>query len=278
MSVTYKTEGNINFYEELYKSLDSKEEEETDIGEVCLITNQPLSDNFVVLECNHKFNYVPLYNDIANHKKKYNNMENKQLKNVEIRCPYCRNIQKTLLPFHENMGVKKTHGVNFFDENYGVSKIQPSSKYVHGDCSYTENNVACQNKYVFLLELDSKLYCSVHATTIVKNITMANKIKIQKEKQAEKLLAKQQAAEAKLAAKQQAVEAKLVAKQQAAQAKLLAKKPEGKKIKKETSQENMVVCIQLLKTGPNKGQQCGCKATQNNLCSRHYKVPATTNN
>jgi hypothetical protein len=56
----YKLEGGIDFFAELYKSLDI---EESDENNMCLITNQPLTDKFVSLNCGHKFNYIPLYND-----------------------------------------------------------------------------------------------------------------------------------------------------------------------------------------------------------------------
>ena len=59
----YNIEGGINFFEELYKSLDdvetiNKTEEDDNL---CLITYKPLQDKFVKLNCGHKFNYVPLY-------------------------------------------------------------------------------------------------------------------------------------------------------------------------------------------------------------------------
>jgi hypothetical protein len=44
--------------------------------------------------------------------------------------------------------------------------------------------------------------------------------------------------------------------------------------------ENVVinsVCQEILKTGENKGNQCGNKAFENNLCKRHTKKPVTTN-
>jgi hypothetical protein len=31
-------------------------------------------------------------------------------------------------------------------------------------------------------------------------------------------------------------------------------------------------CVQILKTGKNKGTQCGCKISQDGLCGRHYKL------
>ena len=55
----YNIEGGINFFDELYKSLDTTNVEEDNI---CLISNQVLVDKFVELNCGHKFNYIPLYN------------------------------------------------------------------------------------------------------------------------------------------------------------------------------------------------------------------------
>ena len=143
----YKTEGNINFFEELYKSLDI--EDTNNEKEECLITNLPLTENYVTMECEHKFNYAALYNDIMNHKKKFNSMERNSLKAIEIRCPYCRNIQKKLLPYYEDSSFPKVHGVNFFDETKNISSI---GKWFSGKCDYvtiTENGEHnCINKYV----------------------------------------------------------------------------------------------------------------------------------
>ena len=67
----YNIEGGIDFFAELYKSLDneeSKEKTEEDNNK-CLISNQLLTDKHVTMKCGHKFNYIPLYYDILNHKK-----------------------------------------------------------------------------------------------------------------------------------------------------------------------------------------------------------------
>ena len=50
----YIIEGNINFQEELYKLLDEPSDDENDI---CQITGLPLTEKYVILECNHHFNY-----------------------------------------------------------------------------------------------------------------------------------------------------------------------------------------------------------------------------
>jgi hypothetical protein len=119
----YKIEGNIDFYAELYKSLDIEENEEKteEDNNLCLISNQPLTDTYVQLICGHKFNYMPLYLDIKNHKQLFNSLEGTatRLNIDEIRCPYCRKKQKGVLPYYPDIGLK-THGVNY---------INPSIKY-----------------------------------------------------------------------------------------------------------------------------------------------------
>ena len=121
----YNIENNIDFYKELYSSSHNDdddvitEDNNIDTSELCLISNEPLKPFFVKLTCGHKFNYYPLYKDIFNHKKRFNNLE--QSKNKlglqQIRCPYCRNIQNELLPFHEDLGLPKEIGVNYYDPN-----------------------------------------------------------------------------------------------------------------------------------------------------------------
>ena len=44
---------------------------------------------------------------------------NTKLKQNQIRCPYCRHIQDELLPYYEDLGYPKEHGINFYDVNKG---------------------------------------------------------------------------------------------------------------------------------------------------------------
>jgi hypothetical protein len=114
----YITEGNIDFFDELYKSLDVEDNEHKteEDNNLCLISNQPLTDKFVQMGCGHKFNYIQLYLDVKNHKQNFNLMESNSCRlNIdEIRCPYCRKKQKGLLPYYEQFGLKE-HGVNYID-------------------------------------------------------------------------------------------------------------------------------------------------------------------
>ena len=117
--VKYEIEGGINFYDELYKSMDIMVDLNKD--DVCLITGENLTEHFVKLDCGHAFNYIPLYNDVLNHKKKYNNMERSQVRCNEIRCPYCRTIHKNVLPYYEDLELDKVHGVNFYDHKNAIN-------------------------------------------------------------------------------------------------------------------------------------------------------------
>jgi hypothetical protein len=296
----YKIEGNVDFYEELYKSLDEPE----DVNEVnvCLITNKPLEEDCVTLVCNHKFNYDAIYNDILNHKKKYNSMERNSLKSIQIRCPYCRTVQNSLLP--QKNGYKTVHGVNHYDETQDTNSLigYCPSQFIQGKCNYKypdapENHGGCCNKYVKMLGLDQKHYCSAHYNITFSKLYKEKKQKEKQEKDKKKALAlleKIKAQEDKQKAKEEKQKAK-EDKQKAKEEKQKAKEQEkvwkaAEKIQKKTQKtqnENVIIslassassssqnsggCVQLLKTGKNKGTQCGCKISLDGLCGRHYKL------
>ena len=139
----YNIEGNIDFYSELYKSLDIEENEHKteEDSKLCLITKQPLIDKYFEMNCGHKFNYLPLYLDIKNHKQKYNGMESTscQLKKDEIRCPYCRKKQTGILPYYEELGLTKINGVNIIN-NEIVTKLPVCGSFSHIVCQFLELN------------------------------------------------------------------------------------------------------------------------------------------
>jgi hypothetical protein len=286
--VKYQIEGNISFYEELYKSLD-EEEGENDIG-VCLITDNPLTAHSVTMDCGHKFNYEPLYNDILNHKKKYNNMERCILKTMEIRCPYCRKVQKNLLPYYEELGLGKVHGVNYIDELIQIKESTGySNKWEHGVCCFEwfdpSQNIAipCKNTQVMLVEPTGKKYCYHHRYIAQKQFIAKKKLELREKQKMEKMNAKLEAKKEKEVEKanikKQKLEEKLKLKEEN------AKKPRTTKNNTHNLNENVIVssenplnkCNQLLKTGLNKGQQCGCKVFKDNLCTRHYNLTNKNN-
>lgn len=306
----YNIEGGIDFFAELYKSLDIKENEEKIDDNKCLITNEPLIDKYVVLICGHKFNYVPLYHDLVNHKNKFNLMEGQhtKLKLNEIRCPYCRKKQNVLLDYHEDLGLEKVKGVNFYDPTL---KESPSLTYKSHKCEYkwinsfydpTKPESQTNSKYLNYQSCghyngtkisvwnpenpsqpitygDTKYYCYTHKKEMIKQYKLQQKEKEKEEKKQAKILEKQmkllEKQNAKLKEKEEKQNAKLKEKEEKQKAKEAAKT-----LKKNPMIENVVLgpsnienqtgCVHILKAGPNKGKPCGCKIILENMCKPHY--------
>jgi len=111
--MNYIIENNIDFYSELEKELSKDNEVFSDnLHNICLLSNTPLEKNYVTLECQHKFNYLPLYNEICNQKKE-NRLEITPLLIHQIKCPYCRSVTNKLIPYIEHKDVIKKKGVNY---------------------------------------------------------------------------------------------------------------------------------------------------------------------
>lgn len=107
--MNYIIEDGIDFYKELNECDVDDNQDET-----CLISHEPLiRQQTVKLLCGHKFNYLPLFNEIYSQKKCLNVLEVKRLSINQLKCPYCRNIQNKLLPYIPQIdGVKRVYGVN----------------------------------------------------------------------------------------------------------------------------------------------------------------------
>jgi hypothetical protein len=303
----YKIEGNLNFFDELYKSLDATESNaKTDLDDnLCLITNQILTDNFVKLNCGHKFNYAPLYKDILNHKHKYNNMESSQtaLTINEIRCPYCRTKQKGVLPFFEDLPFAKVLGVNYYNPN---DVIITSHNNNYPKCEFLAEIIlfnaetdelstaptACHHHGSIISGEnygDTKCYCYYHKTRVVKKLKKAALLKEKAEKVQEKSILKQKEKEEKQQLKKEQQQVKEVS----------AKKPKAKRkstnassmeaITNSIDSENVILgnmvigltgelvlnenyCNKILQSGINKGKQCSEKKVNNCLCRRHFKI------
>lgn len=151
----YNIEDNIDFYSELLKiKANAPESQLKDDGEhLCLISNTKLTDKYLTLTCGHKFNYIPLYYDIYNHKTKYNMKEHMhdRLKYDEIRCPYCRKKQNGLLPYCPELIPDKIHGVNTIDEkylmfinDYKIRIVSKYSKIKKKKCPSNDNTLLCE--------------------------------------------------------------------------------------------------------------------------------------
>jgi len=279
----YNIENNIDFYKELYSCLhETNDKLENNVHtnentDICLISNQPLKDNCVELKCGHKFNYEPLYKDIFNYKKKFNNMETikTKLKQTQLRCPYCRNVQDELLPYYEYLGYPKEHGVNFYDIN----------KSIHGYSDFIDPNIQCQyqivtfdssgnshtyqcNHYGYVhislknkYNIDTK-YCYNHKLAVIKSIKQDLKDKqnaLKLEEKNKKLEEQNKKLELKNKLKMESIKNKV--KQQC-----------------ESISDNTEYCQEILKSGKNKGIFCYAKNYKYSLCRRHYNVKNKENN
>jgi hypothetical protein len=266
----YIIEGNFDFYKELYESLDDSDDNNNNnnidesSAQVCLITNTHLTKHFVELECKHAFNYVPLFKDLVNHKTKFSSLDTHRLKVNEIRCPYCRNKQGNLLPYIEEIGLPKEHGVNWIN-----MELMSTSNVVDlkiGQCCWGNGN-ECYAIHVLTNGSTNLDYCYYHYKLTAKKMLMAQKLKIKLEAKA--LIAQQKAEE-----KQK----KLDAKNEMKTAKALEKANKKKvPLVLANTDENVILsagfmCQAILKSGPRKGEACGGAVKINNCCTRHGKV------
>ena len=246
---------------------------------ICEISGQELKDRFVTLECNHTFNYDALYTEICKQKFDFQtytmdtlskkDIQSIRYKKIEhfIKCPYCRNVQFTLLPYYDDLPFAKKYGVNTDDPDFKVIKTFSSYnvsanhtftlygyQFSKGTCCKTNlingKNVPCWQKYttpIIAPDNTTKELCTIHVRPEVKEF----KLQIKKKIMEEKLLAKEQAKALKAKALEEKKE----------------KKAENVKEKKTT-----LLCTAILKTGLRKGEACGQKSSgENNLCKRHSK-------
>ena len=284
----YHIEGDVDFFAELYKSLDVVENDEKteEDDHKCLISNHPLIANHVKMNCGHKFNYIPLYNDLVNHRFKFNSMEfsSGKINLNQIRCPYCRKKQEGVLPYYDEMGLAKVNGVNFFDKTitisnsyhkcehktenplFDITKPESATNMPTILCGYYANPIMIVESIVPDLVLETGFYCHSHAQPIIKQNKLFLKQKDSNDKkQAKKDIIKEQ--------KDDKMNIKLL--KQKAQNDKLDKKPNT------NVEENVVLgpsiksngCVQILKSGPNKGTVCNCKIFMDGKCKRHYVTP-----
>lgn len=96
--MTYVFDNTIDFNKEINDS-----DDEIDMNNICLISKEPLTDNYITLDCNHKFNYQPLVNECKTqilYNKSY--LEINKIKTGTIKCPYCRTINKQKIIYNNN--------------------------------------------------------------------------------------------------------------------------------------------------------------------------------
>jgi len=309
----YKVEGGINFYEELFKSLDDDSDNEDTL---CQITGFPLKNHFVTLECNHKFNYKPLYKEIYRQKfhfKTYDlysltkkDLMNYKLSKVDyyIKCPYCRSIQFSILPYYDDMGLAPIYGINSLDPSLpgkieGVNNnsipLYSGVYYGHDDfvfnmfgvsfkkgtCSNNIGDCPCKSKYVSQILNTDLYYCKYHYKKGLRDYKLAEKTKqmeLKKKEKEEMMDMRKKLFEEKNAERlknglpplKRLVMKKKVENEVQPLISIGEYIPEPSEL---NDLNNIIVCKSILKTGKNKGQQCGCKKIESNgLCKRHLAL------
>jgi hypothetical protein len=330
----YSIEGNIDFYDELYKSLDIEEnthKTEEDLS-LCLITKETLVDKHFTMECGHKFNYIPLFNDIKNHKQKFNGFEvaKCQLKQDEIRCPYCRNKQKGLLPYYEDLLLEKINGVNYICENKNdkeklnlcqfllkKSDVNDSEDQELVKCCKIGNKIPFSalktQTYPFnqtsIEIIDNNNYCYKHRNHMIKEYKKCIINNMKQELKIKKLNEKADLKIAKIGVKQKKDFTNIFSNMimdssgnnhtydssgnyhtydssgnnhtyDSSGNNHLSDLTIGNILNINSVTNNILKnkCIEIIKTGKNKGTSCGCKIVSDNLCKRHYNLKNKTTN
>lgn len=101
------TDINFNklFYSELYSNdIDDDndiKDDDDNTSKKCNISNEIANDTYIELECKHGYNYEYIYNEIYKQKYVTNIKESVKLSKYQIKCPYCRNVQNSVLPGRE---------------------------------------------------------------------------------------------------------------------------------------------------------------------------------
>ena len=273
----YNIEGGIDFYNELYANLDQPEDDNAHDKGVCLITNDKLTDRHYEMKCGHKFNYAPLYNDLVNHRKKFNSMESggNVLSKSEIRCPYCRERQTGVLPYYEDMGLEMIEGVNAVYIKPIKCSFVWDNEHFDANCpedDFNQKTIKCCNDGMKTILPDFKnvgFYCCKHGNVILSKHAKELKEKQKQEKLAAKLKEKQENALAKISAKAVANANKALAKAFGAEVNACVK---------DSTEENVVIssekwCVEILKTGDRKGHQCSYNKVYGQArCKRHHNL------
>jgi len=197
-------------------------------------------------------------------------------------------------------------GVNYYDSR---SNVYHKCEYLYPNDNYDPNKPESDENSLYLTNIkchmsgfpiavynsqnpsqpinygDSKHYCYTHNKIMIKHYKYLEKEKEKLEKKQAKELEKQkkilEKKEAKELEKQKKILEKKEAKEFQKQKKIyLEQIKEASKILNNISiSENIVLgpsnikiqygCVQILKTGLNKGKPCGCKVFSNNVCKRH---------
>ena len=147
--MNYVIDSDIDFYKEINSKEFNHDLSFNNQENICLISFEPLEPSHITLDCNHKFNYLHIFKDAYKQKYHINKYKSTILKTNQLKCPYCRNIQETILPYRniENCD-KKIYGINYpkkfcISKNIECSYIFKKGKNVGMKCCKLSDNKFC---------------------------------------------------------------------------------------------------------------------------------------
>ena len=149
-------------------------------NEICLISKEIIT-NKITLPCKHSYDYEYLFEEIKQQKLRHKNY---------FKCPYCRNIYHSCIPYYELENIDKLKNINMgnilpiVDCSFNNCKF-PANKFKTGDFCWKHysksmivielctavclNGKSCKNKR------KDGIYCNVHKN---KNIITNTNIQI----------------------------------------------------------------------------------------------------
>ena len=140
--------------------------------DTCLISKEPIINN-ICLPCKHSYEYEYLYEEIKQQKNRHKNY---------FKCPYCRNIYHSCIPYYELDNIERLKNINMgnildifecsnnnckfpankFKSGYFCWKHYTKSKVVVELCkAICLNGNSCKNKR------KNDEYCNVHKPKIL---------------------------------------------------------------------------------------------------------------
>jgi len=128
--------------------------------ERCLISNELLDNNAITLICNHKFNFLELYNEVTEQKTK-KLLDNSKLRLNEIKCPYCRTVNNKIMPYFKYYEHKLVKGVNsppdLSIQLYECSYIDKTSNKCGKNACITKYGIFCNNHFKYTINEEKLL-------------------------------------------------------------------------------------------------------------------------
>jgi hypothetical protein len=143
----------------------------------CLISKEPII-NKICLPCNHSYEYEYLYEEIKQQKNRHKKY---------FKCPYCRCMYHSCIPYYELDCVEKLKNINLgpilhvLDCSYNNCKF-PANKFKNGNFCwkhYTKSIIivelckaTCLNGNPCKNKRKDNMYCNIHKKKDIKTETL----------------------------------------------------------------------------------------------------------